>query len=623
MCGIAGFLINARLTEAWNEVLARMTDALAHRGPDGRGMWTNPDIGVALGHRRLAIVDLTDAGHQPMVSRDQRFVLSYNGEIYNAPEIRADLASSGHLFRGHSDTEVFVEAASAWGVRKTVDRLTGMFAAAIWDVTERRLYLVRDRIGIKPLYWGFIGPQFVFGSELKAIVDFPGFSRKIDTAALCDYFRYGVVHAPRSIYKGIHKLRPGTILEYSGAGAPAITTYWNLNDKINENGDRCTDELDDLLPMLVRQHLVSDVPIGSFLSGGVDSSLVTSLANVAVEPKRATSFTAGFGEKEFDESHHARLIAEQIGTNHVELRVAPNDALGLIESLPQHYDEPFADSSQLPTLLISRLARQHVTVALTGDGGDELFAGYSRYFWANRIAGLGPRGLRSVVGTTLRNAVQTMVPTGANWRERRSRFIRFAELVVLPDAMAMHDNLLAVCRTDLSAKQIPCRYQPHHSGEASSTIGKMQMADTLRYLPDDILTKVDRASMAFGLEARVPFLDHRLVELAFSIPTERHTEHGVGKALLKKQLATHIPSNLFERPKQGFGTPIGRWLDGPLRPWAEELLSETRLKQTGFFDPNAVAKTWAEHRTGRRNRHSELWMVLSLQQWSRHWRASL
>lgn len=623
MCGIAGFLTSGPLTRASQKVLDQMTDVLSHRGPDGRGVWSDGAAGIALGHRRLAIRDLSDAGHQPMISRNQRYVLSYNGEIYNAHEIKKVLRSAGHTFRGHSDTEVFVEAVSAWGVLKAVKQLAGMFAAAVWDVRDRRLFLVRDRLGIKPLYWGFVGSQFVFGSELKSVAEFPGFSREIDTRALCDYFRYGVVHAPRSIYKGIFKLQPGTILEYSVSKAPAISKYWELTEHVRDDGARSAAELGELLPKLVREHLASDVPIGTFLSGGVDSSLITSLANLAVEPERVTSFTVGFGEKGFDESQHARLVAHQLGTNHVEIRASPESALDLVDNLARHYDEPFADSSQLPTLLISRLARQHVTVALSGDGGDELFAGYSRYFWAKRIAELGPRGLRLALGKPLLKAAQAFLPYGTNWRKKRSRLIRFAELVVQPDVMAMHDNLLAVSRLDLSAEQIYCREERPHYGEDGTAIRKMQVHDALNYLPDDILTKVDRASMAFGLETRVPFLDHRLVELAFSFPTERHTEHGIGKVLLKKQLANHIPSKLFDRPKQGFGTPVGQWLDGPLRPWAEELLSETQLMRTGFFDPAAVATTWAEHRSGRYNRQSELWMVLCLQQWSHHWDAHL
>ncbi|MEQ9379972.1 MAG: asparagine synthase (glutamine-hydrolyzing), partial [Pirellulales bacterium] len=358
MCGITGFWKRERLNGSADEILNQMTDALIHRGPDGRGVWADSACGIAFGHRRLAIRDLSDAGHQPMTSDNRRFVLSYNGEIYNTDEIRIALISAGHKFRGRSDTEVFLEAVSAWGVFAAIPRLAGMFAASIWDAKERQLYLVRDRLGIKPLYWGFIGSQFVFGSELKSIAKFPNFSREIDTSALCDYFRYGVVHAPRSIYKNISKLLPGTILTYSGFDAPKLTTYWKLTDHVINDGTRSVEELDDLLPNLVRSHMESDVPIGTFLSGGIDSSLVTGLANLSVSPERVTSFTVGFDEEKLDESRHAKLVADKLGTNHIEIRATPESALGLIEALPHYFDEPFADSSQLPTMLISKLARQ-------------------------------------------------------------------------------------------------------------------------------------------------------------------------------------------------------------------------------------------------------------------------
>ena len=617
MCGIAGFWLQRPLAGKDLGTLETMTGAVAHRGPDGSGYWTEDALGVGFGHRRLSILDLSEAGAQPMTSHNQRFVITYNGELYNAPSLRAELEERGHRFRGNSDTEILLEAIARWGVEDAVGRTTGMFAFALWDHQDRCIYLVRDRLGIKPLYWGTFGSQLAFASELKAIVAMPGFTNALDPAAVADYRRYGVVHAPRSIYRDVRKLPPAHLLRRDSSGRTEVRPYWDLTERCQARvttADTATEELQELIERSVKEHLASDVPLGTFLSGGIDSSLITATAQ-RVSPSTATTFTVGFGDQDYDEAPHALRIGRQLQTNSIKIEASPEDALSFIQDLPVLFDEPFADSSQLPTLLLSKLAREHVTVALSGDGGDELFAGYKRYIWARRIAAL-PAIAKNPASAVL--LALTSLPEASLSRERRTRVYRMAELLKLRGGADIHDNLLAVWR-DGSLPGHPDMGSPAGGNE----ILDMQIADTQRYLPDDILTKVDRASMAYGLEVRVPLLDHRIVEFALSLPTTEHIQSGSGKVLLRRQLNRYLPRALYDRPKQGFAVPLGRWLDGPLRPWADDLLSSSRIAESGFFDTDSVLTMWHEHRTGHRNRQYELWMVLCLLQWSQHWGASL
>lgn len=646
MCGLAGFLSWSRFPAAAAEIATRMAGALAHRGPDGAGVWTDETAGVALAHRRLAVLDLTPAGHQPMQSACGRYVLIFNGEIYNHLELRHALSLAERLpaggWRGHADTETLLQAFVAWGVEDTLRRCVGMFAFALWDRAARSLTLARDRLGEKPLYYGWQGQVFLFGSELKALKSSPAFCPEIDRDVLALYLRHNCIPAPYSIWRGIHKLAPGTLLTLrQGEVDTQPTPYWSLHD-VAERGMRepfaGTDEdarenLEAVLQRSVAAQMLADVPLGAFLSGGVDSSLVLALMQ-AQSSQPVRSFTIGFQESAYNEAEHARAVAAHLGSEHTEWVVTPDQCIALIPRLPALYDEPFADSSQIPTFLVSELARQHVTVSLSGDGGDELFGGYNRYVWATRVwrrIGWAPRPLRAALAGVL-----TLFPPAA-WNilfDRLGRFLPSGWRYANPgDKLHKLAEILAV----RSPEEIYLGLVSHWKNPSDLVIGahrlvtesseltrvprladfesRMMYLDQITYLPDDILTKVDRAAMGVSLETRVPLLDHRVVEFAWSLPLSMKIRDGQGKWLLRQVLYRHVPQALIERPKMGFGIPLDVWLRGPLKDWAESLLDANRLGSEGIFDPAPIRRKWHEHLSGRRNWSYHLWDVLMFQAW--------
>ena len=636
MCGLAGFLDRraAYSVDQARRLVSAMADSLRHRGPDDGGVWVEAESGIALGHRRLAIVDLSPAGHQPMVLASGSHVLVFNGEIYNAETIRADLP--GRNWRGHSDTEVLLEACVAWGVEAAARRLIGMFAFALWDRPARTLTLCRDRIGIKPLYWRHKDGLTLFGSELKALRAHPGWQPELDRDTLAAYLRHNYVPGPRSIYRGVGQLPPGTVLTLAPDREPQLTPFWSLHEVVRDGvanrldslDDReAVDWLEDLLRDAVGRRMIADVPLGCFLSGGIDSSLVAALMQVqSARPIR--TFSIGFREDAFNEAPHARAVAAQLGTAHEEFYVEPAQALEVIPKLPGMFDEPFADSSQIPTYLLSALTRRHVTVALSGDGGDELFAGYTRYDFADRggrTLGRIPRPVRRL-GAGIAAAAARLP-----WSRISPRRWRLADrLPLLAGLLASSDPAAAAYPRLISHWNEPDRivrnahetgidWSPLSAAHVADPVERMQYLDTLTYLPDDILTKVDRASMAVGLEARVPLLDHRVVELAWRLPMRFKHREGRSKWLLRQVLYRHVPPALIDRPKTGFGVPLDAWLRGPLRDWAEDLLSESALRDGGLFEAPTVRHVWQEHVSGVRNCGYLLWDVLMAEAWRRRW----
>jgi asparagine synthase (glutamine-hydrolysing) len=641
MCGIAGVLDSSAATPVaeLGALVGAMADTLAHRGPDDRGVWVDAVPGVGLGFRRLSIVDLSPAGHQPMESHDGRFVLVFNGEIYDHVALRAELEAVGARFRGRSDTEVLLEAFATWGVARTLGRANGMFALACWDRVERRLVLARDRFGEKPLYYGWLGRTFVFGSELKTLRAHPGFTDSIDLDALSQYFRYACVPAPRSIYRGIAKLVPGTWVSVDPTHPgddPEPQVYWSAVDAALaasrspiETSD-ATDAVEAVLRTSVGLRMVADVPVGAFLSGGIDSSLVVALMQ-AQSSRPIRTFTIGFDAEGYDEAARARSIATHLGTDHTEMYVTPTEARDVVPRLATIYDEPFADSSQIPTLLVSELARRDVTVALSGDGGDELFGGYTRYFALERLrrwSGL-PHAARASVAAVLRSQPPS----------RWDRIVRGAVRVVpgrrAPaqpgDKLHKLAGSLRAGRDDVYRSLVECWDTPPVLGgtepatvvappadwPVASAVEWAMLADTLTYLPDDLLTKVDRASMAVSLEARVPMLDPGVFDVAWRLPREAKIRGSgrSGKRVLHDVLGRHLPSSLIGGPKTGFGVPFGDWLRGPMQDWAEDLLDERRLRSDGYLDAVAVRAAWDEHRSGRHDRRHRLWSVLMFQAW--------
>jgi asparagine synthase (glutamine-hydrolysing) len=649
MCGIAGFFDGRGSAgkERLEATAQAMAQRLKHRGPDDAGVWADENVQMALAHRRLSIIDLSAAGHQPMISESGRYVIVYNGESYNFDEIRDEVGkdSVAPAWRGHSDTEVILAAMERWGVEKTIKRINGMFAFALWDRQGRVLTLARDRIGEKPLYYGWWGQVFLFGSELKAFRGYPGYSPEIDRDALALYLRYNYVPAPYSIYKGVKKLPPGTFLSLRFPSAPTAepepSPYWSALEAFERGADNplglddetAADMLEGLLRDAVKMRMVSDVPLGAFLSGGVDSSMVVALMQ-AQSPRPVKTFTIGFHEEAFNEAKHASEVAKHLGTDHTEMYASPEDARAVIPDLPAMYCEPFADSSQIPTFLVSRLARSHVTVALSGDGGDELFGGYNRYFWGRSIWNkVGPvplalrrlvsRGVQSVSPSSwdfLFGLVKGFAPKSLQEKRFGARAHKLAKIISASKPEEMYKLLIShfsdpasVVIGSAEPSSLPGNAQAGRF--AGGFAQKMMLTDTLTYLPDDILAKVDRASMAVSLEVRVPMLDHRLVEFAARLPPGQKMRGGSGKILLRKTLDRYVPRELIERPKMGFGVPIGSWLRGPLREWAEALLNEGRLTREGFFNPEPVALRWREHLSGARDWEYDLWGVLMFQAW--------
>lgn len=624
-----------------------MAHTLVHRGPDDAGTWWDGEGGPAFGFRRLAILDLSPAGHQPMASRSGRFTVVFNGEIYNHRELRAELAGEGCVFRGGSDTEVVLAAAERWGVEGLWARLWGMFAIALWDAQERRLHLARDRFGKKPLYVGRSGDVLLFGSELKPLRAHPAWSASIDRDALAAYFRYGYVPGDRSIHGGITKVPPGVSLEFRAPDHPPVThRYWSAIDVARESiaarpatvdPREAERELEALLGDAVARRMIADVPLGAFLSGGIDSSLVTALMTRQAAG-RVRTFTIGFDEAGYDEARAARAVADVLGTDHTEFRVTHAQARDVIPRLPTLYDEPFADSSQVPSFLVAELARRHVTVALSGDGGDEVFGGYLRYQFlpatlaraaslprpARRAVAGGMQALAPATWDRMFATASAVLPRGARQARPGEKLHKLAN--VLASATADEAYLRTVSTWADPEALVIDGHDPRATWDEAAmarafpdTLDRLMVLDTITYLPDDILVKVDRATMGTSLEARAPLLDHRVFAWAWRQPHALKIAEGRGKWLLRRLLARDVPTELFERPKMGFAIPVGEWMRGPLRPWAEALLDPVRLRREGYLHPDVVQAVWREHLAGRGTHEARLWSVLMFEAWLEAW----
>jgi asparagine synthase (glutamine-hydrolysing) len=644
MCGITGFwnLSTDLNSEEIHNIVQQMLVPLLHRGPDSGGIWTDESVGIALGHRRLAIVDLSPEGHQPMLSADGRYAIVFNGEIYNFLELRQELTHYGHKFRGHSDTEIMLAGFSQWGVEAAIKRFNGMFAFALWDRQERLLHLGRDRLGEKPLYYGWMGQTLLFASELKALKAYPNFQTEINRDALTIFFRYHYIPAPYSIYKGIYKLPPATVLTWDGTAThPAPVPYWcakevaefGVANPFTGSEQEAIDQMEALLRDAVGLRMVADVPLGAFLSGGIDSSTVVALMQTQ-SSQPVKTFSIGFYEDEYNEAPYAKAVAQHLKTDHTELYLTAKDSLAVIPKLPSLYDEPFSDASGIPTFLVSHLARQYVTVSLSGDGGDELFGGYSRYFLGNRIwqkIGSIPKTLRQIVASGLTSlSPQTWNRVLVNFNSLLPAILKesspgdklhlIAESLGVSDGEEIYSLLVSHWKQPealvIGGLEAPTKLSDRqHWAKVPSFLESMMYLDTVTYLPDDILVKLDRASMGVSLEGRIPFLDHRVVELAWRIPLSMKIRNDQGKWMLRQILDKYVPKNLIERPKMGFGIPIDSWLRDPLRDWAEGLLDEKRLQREGFLNSQLIRQKWAEHLSGDRDWQHDLWDVLMFQAW--------
>jgi asparagine synthase (glutamine-hydrolysing) len=645
VCGIAGCVdFGARTTFEDLLAIARdMANRISYRGPDDSGTWADPTSGVALGHRRLSIIDLSPAGHQPMLSGDGRHALTYNGEIYNYLELQRELIALGHTFRGHSDTEVVLAAVRQWGLARALERFNGMFAFALWDREERTLSLARDRFGEKPLFYGCHRGVLMFGSELKALRAHPAFVDELDRSALTDFLRFGYVPVPQSIFRGIRKLPPGswlTIRQEQDVGRTP-TRYWSIEDVASSAiGSRFTgseedaaSELERLLRESIRLRMIADVPLGAFLSGGLDSSTVVALMQ-AQSSRPVRTFTIGFHESSHNEAEAARAVATHLRTDHTELYVTPREAQAVIPRLPEMYDEPFADSSQIPTFLVAQLARRHVTVALSGDAGDELLGGYTRYFWAENVWRMvrflpGPLrvwaartvgSLASAGGGAWADAVGSRLPGRIRQTSPADKLQKLAGLFGVADSHELYLRLVSTWKEPAQVvvggteASFPLTRRAQSLG-LTAFAEQMMLADTQSYLPDDILVKVDRATMAVSLEGRIPLLDPHVAAFAWSLPASMKVRDGKGKLPLRRVLAKYVPPSLFERPKMGFGVPIGAWLRGPLRDWAEALLDERRLRSEGFLNAEPVRQVWSDHSRGIRSAEYYIWVILMFQAW--------
>lgn len=614
-----------------------MTGAIRHRGPDDEGAWFSVESGIALGFRRLAILDLSPNGHQPMISPDNRYVIVFNGEIYNYGFLRKELLALGRRFRGTSDTEVMLAAISQWGLLAAVRQFNGMFAFALWDVQTRTLHLVRDRMGVKPLYYGWIGKSLVFGSELKSLRAYPDFRQEINRNALALYLRHSYIPAPLTIYQGLYKLEPGhimTVLPGSEAGDERTEPYWSARAAVEKgvsspfqgSAREALEALESLLTRSVGLRMIADVPLGAFLSGGVDSSTVVALMQKQSSlPVR--TFTIGFHEAGFNEAQHAKAVAKHLGTDHTEMYITPDEACAVIPRLPMVYDEPFADVSQIPTFLVSELARRHVTVSLSGDGGDELFGGYNRYFWGMRIwnaVGWVPLPWRQTAARaliTLNPARWGRILASTGLPNPQDKIYKFTEILSTPAREALYRDLVSHWKDPnqvvIGGLELPTAVtDPSRWMKTDTFVERMMSLDLITYLPDDILVKVDRASMGVSLEARAPFVDdHEVVEFAWKLPLRLKIRGHQGKWILRQLLYRHVPPELIKRPKMGFGVPIDSWLRGPLREWGDDLLGERRLRREGFFHPAPIRHKWEEHLSGERNWQYCLWNVLMFQAW--------
>lgn len=654
MCGIVGFLASSKRDIP--QIAKRLTDSLEHRGPNDQGLWIDQESGLALGHRRLSIVDLSPLGHQPMISKGMRYVLTYNGEVFNFMDLSKELQSRGHRFRGASDTEVLLASFEEWGVENAVRRFVGMFAFALFDREKRELHLVRDRLGIKPLYFGWSNGTFLFSSELKAIKEHPDFVPRISRSVLSLFMRFNYVPTPYSIYEGIFKLCPGSILslpideilampsDFSpqlGESRISPRPFWSaqeivergLRDPFKGTEQDAVAELEALLRNAVKLRMIADVPLGAFLSGGIDSSTIVALMQTQSSIPIRT-FSIGFYEDRYNEAEYAKKVAWHLGTDHTELYVTPKDAMDVIPKLSTLYDEPFSDSSQIPTFLVSHLARRHVTVSLSGDGGDELFGGYSRYIWARniwRMLSLMPVPMRHPIRRFLKSfspskwnrffwAFGSCLPSSLRFSNPGEKVHKLADVLGAKSGADLYFGLLS--HWGDPSKLVLDSVEPITSHRITerwpadlSFLDLMMFIDLVNYLPDDILTKVDRASMGVSLEARVPFLDHRVVEFAWRLPLSMKVRNGQGKWILRQILYKYVPKGLVERPKMGFGVPVGAWLRGPLREWAEDLLNERLLERQGYFNVPLVREKWKLHLEGSGNWEYCLWDVLVFQAW--------
>lgn len=654
MCGFCGFYTSHTVSGAFaraQTVLKSMTDAIQNRGPDDAGYWIHQDQGLALGHRRLSIQDLSAAGHQPMVSASERFIIVYNGEVYNFNEIKEDLEESGLAprWRGHSDTEILLAGFEAWGVINTIKRMVGMFAIALYDKLDNKLYLVRDRMGEKPLYYGWQGDSFLFGSELKALKQHSRWQGEINRNALASYLRFSYVPAPYSIYQGIYKLKPGCYVEidlndFTMGSLPEVKPYWSI-DQAAAHGmatpfqgskEDVVDELEHLLKRSLRGQMIADVPLGAFLSGGIDSSTIVALMQ-ELSDKPVNTFSIGFNEEGYNEALHAKSVAEHLGTQHTELYVTAQQSLDVIPKLPSLYDEPFADASQIPTYLVSELAKQKVTVSLSGDAGDELFSGYSRYQHGLDLWGKidrFPKSFRKLVEKMVGVVPPAILNLVFSWADRYLTGAETAgdaayKISVLARVVGSN-NIQALYQFIISSFKDPDLVVRGGKEDESIFFDDNNMAarfadnppqgfmyyDQHLYLPDDILTKVDRAAMGVSLEGRIPMLDHRIIEFAWSVPYEFLHRDGQSKWPLRQVLYKYVPEELVNRPKMGFGVPIDDWLRKDIKPWAERLLDTGRIKEEGYFNPALIQTMWEEHQAGTRDWEHRLWAVLMFQQWS-------
>jgi asparagine synthase (glutamine-hydrolysing) len=641
MCGITGFWDISRQisTDYLPVIVQQMSKSLIHRGPDDGGSWVDGEVGIALGHRRLSIVDLSPQGHQPMISSNGRYVIVFNGEVYNFPELRKQLQSLGYSFCGHSDTEVMLSAICEWGVLEATKRFNGMFAFAVWDSQERVLHLGRDRIGEKPLYYGWCGHTFIFASELKAFKVHPDFQPEINRDALALFLRFSYIPAPYSIYQGIYKLPPATLLSWNGTTIhPQPVPYWSAKIAA-ESGvaypftgseNEAIVHLEELLKDAIKMRMLADVPLGAFLSGGIDSSTIVALMQ-SQSQQPVKTFSIGFHEQDYNEAEYAKSVAQHLGTDHRELYVTSDEAMAVIPKLPSLYDEPFSDPSQVPTFLISQLARNHVTVSLSGDGGDELFAGYKRYFLASSIwqkIGWIPQTVRHSTAKALTSVsaqtwnrgfepINTILPAKLNFGDKLHKL---ASILAVSHPDTMYADLVSPLQEPekvvIDSSQLSTVFSDGNLwASLPNFTERMMYLDLISYLPGDILVKVDRATMGVSLEGRIPFLDHRVVEFAWQIPLSMKIRGNQGKWLLRQVLYKYVPKELIERPKMGFGIPIGAWLRGPLRDYAEDLLDESRLRREGYFHPQPIRQKWDEHQNGDRNWQHHLWVILMFQAW--------
>jgi len=641
MCGITGLWCGDSVAETnAQQWIESMTAKLTHRGPDASGMFFDRATGVGFGHRRLSIIDLSERGQQPMRSHSGRYCIAYNGEVYNAPEIRAELERQGWpvAWRGHSDTEVVLEAIEALGLQPALERFVGMFAFALWDSEAQRLFLVRDRVGIKPLLYVQDGFGIAFASELRALYELPLFQARLNRSSVASFLRFGVVPDDQCIIDGVHKVTPGTIVEFDGPRSLGTGhSFWDarrvastgLAEPFRGSREEAVDELERLLQRSVALRMRADVPFGAFLSGGIDSSTVVAMMHQAVS-KPVKTFCIGNTLSGYDESSQAEAVAEHLGCEHHTLMADPADMLAIVPEIADHWDEPFADSSQIPTFLVSRLTRAHVTVSLSGDGGDELFAGYNRHAWAPRLWNLAnrlPKGARKPFGALrlLRvddwDRVFRTVGLGGAIRLPGDKLYKVASLAEVDTPHEFYERLRSQWPDPgrVLAGHVDSRSPPRDDHFDAPFAEQMMLYDLTQYLPDDILTKVDRASMAVSLEARVPLLDHHLIEFAWTLPLDWKIRGRTQKWILRQVLARHVPSSLFDRPKTGFGVPVGQWLRGPLKEWADDLLDEAALESDGIFEPGVVANTWRAHQAGDGNHEHQLWAVLMFQSW---WQAN-